>query len=116
MTDNNQQPSFDTFAVVEIFGHQKLAGRVSEQVIAGQGFIRIDVPAVPSFVEYGRQYPEIPAYTRLFGPSAIYSITPCSEEVANAATIRIRERPVEAYVPVLPSRVENSDDDDDTDF
>lgn len=37
---------FEQFAVVELFGHQIIAGKVSEQVIGGQGFVRVDVPAI----------------------------------------------------------------------
>lgn len=58
------ESKFDVWAVVELFGHQRIAGRVTEQVIAGQGFIRVDVPAI------GNQS----GFTRLFGSGAIYSI------------------------------------------
>lgn len=39
------------WAIVELFGHARIAGRVTEQVIAGQGFIRADVPLLPEIVE-----------------------------------------------------------------
>jgi len=61
---------FDNFCIVELFGHQKIAGKVTEQVIAGQGFVRVDVPQTKRF----------PAFTRMFGSGAIYSITPVDEE------------------------------------
>lgn len=103
-----QPPTFDVFAIVELFGHARIAGRVTEQVIAGQGFIRVDVPETPSQ----------PGFTRMFGPSAIYSITPVSEEIATAAAHSIRVEPVNVYM-ALPSRSANDDygqndwDDDD---
>ena len=97
MTTEN---TFDTFAIVELFGHARIAGRVSEQVIAGQGFVRVDVPANA----------EYPAFTRMFGPGAIYSITPVTEEIANAAAERMRERPVTVYIPALPDP--NFDDEE----
>ncbi len=98
--DNTQSaPSFDTFALVEIMGHLKLAGRVSEQTIAGQGFIRIDVPDVEGQ----------PGYTRLFGPNAIYSITPCSEAIAHAYCERNHTRPVQVYELSLPEPLRSSD-------
>jgi hypothetical protein len=37
-------PKFHSWAIVELFGHNQLAGLVTEQTIAGQSFIRIDVP------------------------------------------------------------------------
>lgn len=51
-------------AVVELFGHQKMAGKVTEQSIGPSTFVRIDVP------ETNHQ----PAFTRLLNPSAIYAI------------------------------------------
>ncbi len=92
MDTTQSTPSFDTWALVEIMGHLKLAGRVSEQTIAGQGFIRIDVPAVEGQ----------PGYTRIFGPGSIYSITPCIEEIAVAFCQRNTTRPVQAYELSLP--------------
>jgi hypothetical protein len=89
MTTEN---TFDTFAIVELFGHARIAGRVSEQVIAGQGFVRVDVPAND----------EYPAFTRMFGTGAIYSITPVDESIARAAAERMRENPVTIYIPALP--------------
>jgi hypothetical protein len=39
-----QSDKFDSFAIVEVFGHQKFAGRVTEQAIGGASFVRVDVP------------------------------------------------------------------------
>lgn len=74
---SDQSTVFEVFALVELFGHNKIAGKVSEQVIAGTGFVRVDVP------DTGRK----PAYTRFFNPSAIYGITPVDE----TAMIRLAE-------------------------
>ena len=41
------EPTFECFALVEIFGHTRIAGKVTEQVIAGTGFVRVDVPELP---------------------------------------------------------------------
>ena len=87
---------FDEWAVVELFGHQKIAGRVTEQTIGGTAFVRVDVPAVNSQ----------PEFTKLYGDKAIYSITPCSEEFARLAAARIRAEPVSVYVPELYPREE----------
>lgn len=89
----------------------RLAGQVSEQVIAGHGMLRVDVP------EVNRQ----PAFTRLYGVSAIYSITPVSEEIAKAAAEGFRERPVNVYiaVPQLAEAIDRGqswDDEDEEDF
>jgi hypothetical protein len=91
-----QSPTFDTFAIVELFGHARIAGRVSEQVIAGAGMLRVDVPDLPA-TKYG---PAQPGFTRLFGPGAIYSITPVSEEIAMRAAQSMRVAPVNIYLAV----------------
>lgn len=97
-------PTFCTWALVEIFGHERIAGEVSEQVIAGEGFIRVDVPALAG----------TPAFTRLYGGKAIYSITPVSEAVARLAAGTMRARPVTIYLaPGLADsgRIEEAGDD-----
>lgn len=83
MSETTQQP-FEQWAIVEIMGHQRYAGLVTEQVIAGTGFVRIDVPET----ERG------PAYTKVFGPSAIYGITFCTEEIARAVAEAVYVKPV----------------------
>lgn len=99
MSENN---GFDNFAIVELFGHQKIAGRVTEQVIAGQGFVRVDVP------ENKRHA----AFTRLFGAGAIYSITPVEEDVAIRVAESIWVEPVTVYIS--PARqLETGDDEED---
>jgi hypothetical protein len=103
--DNNG--IFETFAIVEIFGHTRIAGRVSEQIIAGNGFLRVDVPELPA----AGRYPMQPAFTRLYGTAAIYSITPVSEEIAMQAAQSMRVRPVDVYIAV-PQLAEALDDDD----
>ena len=78
---------FELFAIVELFGHQKLAGKVAEQSIGAATFIRIDVPATTSQ----------PPYTRLVNPSAIYAINPTTEEVVNMKAEQLQSKPIEAW-------------------
>ncbi len=99
-----QEQKFDLWCVVEIFGHQRLAGRVTEQTVAGQGFVRIDVPET-----VGQ-----PAFSRLYGPSAIYSLTPVSEETARLVAGRLEQQPITVYGPELVQRMlpVSSEEDD----
>lgn len=39
------QDKFDSWAILELMGHVRLAGRVSETMIAGAPMLRLDVPA-----------------------------------------------------------------------
>ncbi len=54
---------FPCWAIVEVMGHQKFAGMVHEQQVAGVGMLRIDVPAVP---QEGR-CEQLEPYTKLIG-------------------------------------------------
>ncbi len=94
------QNAFETWAVVELFGHNVIAGKVSEQVVAGTGFVRVDVPEISN----------IASYSRLFGGSAIYSITPCSEEIARQYAENLRARPIVIYQVSLPAQIGQEDD------
>ena len=101
MSENDK---FDSWAVVELFGHQQIAGRVTEASIGGCSFLRVDVPEQPAIVAsprngwYGDQ-PATPAYTRYFGNGAIYAMSPCTEAAARSVAARIRVKPPIAYNP-----------------
>jgi hypothetical protein len=88
---------FESWAIVELFGHQQIAGFVSEAEIGGGSFIRVDVPAV------NREGVNHEGCTKYFGPSAIYAIHPCEDLVAREAAERIERRraPVPVRVPSL---------------
>lgn len=101
-------PTTEFWAIVEIYGHTKIAGLVTEQVIAGQGFIRVDVPDLLAAGPYQAQ----PSFTRLYGANAIYSITPVSQELALQAAQSMRVRPVNVYIaPLLAEHIQDGDED-----
>ncbi len=81
------QPKFDHWAIVEIMGHQKYAGRVTEQAIAGSAMLRIDIPA-------GKTQP---AFSKLFNVSSVYSMTPTTEELATAVAAELSHAPIGIY-------------------
>lgn len=86
--------AFDQWCLVELFGHARIAGRVSEQTIGGCAFVRVDVPATPN----------AEAFTKLYGNSAIYAITPVTEEICRAAAVSYQVTPVQPYdIPELRS-------------
>jgi len=78
---------FDQWAIVEVMGHQRLAGRVTEQVVGGTSFVRVDVPEAA-----GCQ-----PFTRLLGSGAIYAITITDEETARAAALAMRAKPMDEF-------------------
>ena len=82
MTDKDQE----LWAIVELFGHQRIAGKISEHNLGGT-FVRVDVPKVN-----GR-----PAFTKLYGHNAVYAITFVDRDVALAAAERMAIAPVTPY-------------------
>jgi len=78
---------FELFAIVELFGHQRLAGKVSEQTVGSSTFVRIDVP------ETSVQ----PKFTRIVNPSAVYAINPVTEEVMLEMAQKIEQKPIDAW-------------------
>ncbi len=77
-----------TWAIVELMGHNVIAGEISEQVIAGVAMLRVDVPACE----------EQPAYTKFYSGSAVYGITPTDEATAARAVNRLRIAPIAPYI------------------
>ncbi|OUM00535.1 hypothetical protein [Variovorax sp. JS1663] len=98
---------FESWGLLELFGHQRLAGKLSEQTIGGVHFIRIDVPEVA----------DVAAYTRFFTQGAIYGMTPMEEATARKLATYLRAVPVSAYelrsVESAPRLTSSTVDDDD---
>lgn len=101
---------FESWGLLELFGHQRLAGKLSEQTIGGVHFIRIDVPELP----------DVAAYTRFFTQGAIYGMTPMEEATARKLAAYLRSVPVSAYelrstetTPRLTSAAAFEEDHDD---
>ncbi len=108
MSQNNQPytPVFD-WAIVELFGHQRIIGQIGEQQIGGETFIRVDVPQVG----------DTPAFTKLYGKGAIYAMTPVTESLAKEALEAMKPVPVNPYDLNLralpaPRRIIEGDDFD----
>lgn len=103
--------AIEFWAIIELFGHNTIAGFVTEQSIGGGAFIRVDVPAVDE---------EHPAFSKFYGDKAVYAISPCSEEVARHAAMKLRVRPISPYVvPVPPPQsqlVDSMADEIDNDY
>lgn len=78
---------FEMYALVELFGHQKIAGLVSEQVVAGQGMLRVDVPETKAN----------PAFTKLYNPSAVYGINPVDKETCMAYAENLEVKPIAVW-------------------
>ena len=74
------------WAIVELMGHRRRAGLVSEVERFGTKLLRIDIPIGATET----------SVTEFYSGSAIYAFRPCSEDVARAAVEAIGDpRPVQ---------------------
>lgn len=111
---SEETTKFEQWAIVEVMGHRRFAGMVSEQTIGGSSFVRVDVPEIEG----------TPAFTKFFGSGSIYCISPVSEAIARGLAAKWREAPISVYdlpaeyrqVPVaIAQRDDHELDDDDYD-
>lgn len=75
---------YEAWAVLEILGHQRYAGRVREWPIGNATFIRLDVPGCE----------DRPGFHKIFGAASVFSITPVTEEVARLMVRELRTWPL----------------------
>lgn len=87
------------FCFLELMGHRKLAGLLTEETVAGFGFLRIDVFTGAETAARATQF---------YSPSAVYAITPTTEETARRFAARA--------IPQPASRWELPAGDDDESF
>ena len=87
---------FGEWAILELMGHRRLGGYVTEQEIAGTAFLRIDVPGDDDSA----------AATQFYAPAAVYAITPTTEEIARAVAAHNRPEPVHRWELPAPTKVE----------
>lgn len=96
MTESNNTPAFSEWCLVELFGYQKIVGHCTEQNIAGTNMLRVDVPNPDGSVKF----------TRFFGGSAIYGISPIAKEMALSMAAGMDKEPVHSYdMPALRDKI-----------
>lgn len=88
---DTKAPGYEGWAILELMGHRRLGGKVSEALVAGAPMLRIDIPSEP------------PA-TQFYGGNSIYCLTPTTQEIATALAKRARPEPVQRWeLPQLPT-------------
>lgn len=98
MSEQEQSTTvFESWALVELMGHQRIVGKAKEEAHFGVPMLRIDVPATE-----GED-----AYTKFYGGGSIYCITPITEAVAMRMLNNVRPDPVPMWdlrtSPALPA-------------
>lgn len=81
------QEKFDVWALIELFGHSRISGRVTERNLGGAAFLQVDVPETA----------KNPAFTRILNPSAIYAINPIDEQTARNYASRLDAAPIKSW-------------------
>lgn len=91
--------AFEAHCIVEIMGHQIIAGKVSEETHFGSPLMRVDVPKTS----------KRDSFTVYYGGGAIYKITPTTEEICAAFVEKQEPEPIKPYMLALPTLAEKVD-------
>ena len=108
--------TFKEWCILELMGHRKLAGLVSEQEIAGHGFLRLDIHTTKRYRPDGNEVGDDHKSTQFYSPSSVYAITPVTEDTARAFAEGNQPAPVTRWeLPGLAPRTDRDLDlrDDD---
>jgi hypothetical protein len=124
---------FAQWVILELLGHRRLAGFLTEQQIAGASFLRIDVPG-PKICEccggagmlsqddaegWTTDVGECPdchglkteiTATQFYAPASVYAITPTDEGIARTVAALNAPAPVKRWE--LPPSVRGDVDED----
>lgn len=76
---------FEAWGLVELMGHQRVAGRLSEQPLGGGNMLRVDIPNGDGF------------RTAYYGASSIYAVHITDEAAARKLAGNQGARPPYAY-------------------
>lgn len=92
--ESSSSKPFASWAVLELMGRTVVAGFAEEISFGGTTMIRLDVPAVTD-PDSGDL---IPAWSKIYSPTAIWACTPVGEDEAKMAAAKCRARPLPSYV------------------
>jgi len=83
---SSDQPveTFDQWCLVELMGHRRVYGHVTEAKIAGAELLRVDVFSGDDLA---------PTATQYYSPSALYALTPVGEEACRRGTAQVAPPP-----------------------
>lgn len=91
------------WGILELMGHVRVAGAISEEERFGGKIGRIDIPNKDGGFT-----------TQFFNASSIYRLTPTTEEVARQAALACQPTPVHSWE--LPKAIADDRDDDELPF
>ena len=95
MADETKASAFEGWAILELMGHRRLAGYLSDAVVGGVALLRIDVPNndwKPG-VDGSQEW----VATQCYSGASIYCITPTTEAIARKVATSCHPAPVTAW-------------------
>lgn len=90
--------TFQHWAIVELMGHRRLGGLVTEEERCGTMMLRVDIPPADDDAQTITQY---------YGGSVIYALTITDEETARAFADQNNQRPIDAWSARRMLRIED---------
>ncbi len=100
----SEATEFRQWAILELLGHVKVAGLVTEETHFGTALGRIDIPtAEGAFI------------TQYFGGSSVYRMTPTTEEIARSVAARNVPTPAHRWELPAPQQQPSEPLDDEWD-
>lgn len=85
------QANFSHWAILEVFGHEKYAGKVSTETIGSTSMIKLEVPEIVN------EKVTLPGFIKFLNHTSIFSITPVTEEYAKEMAKTLSKHPIEGY-------------------
>lgn len=82
MEEQNQ----DDWVIMELMGHRRLVGKLTEATFAGGAFLRLDIPK--NGEDFSTQY---------YSPAAVYCITPTTEDMVRLMAKNSQPAPVSRW-------------------
>jgi hypothetical protein len=94
---STETPAFEGHVILELMGHRRLAGYLTEAQIGGATFLRLDIPAAGGTGAVATQF---------YAPAAVYCITPTDEATARAVASLAQVAPVSRWELPAPDHDE----------
>jgi hypothetical protein len=101
------EEKYEMWAMVELFGRQRIAGKVTPCELGAGALVRIDVPAIG----------DRPPLTKFYNVKAIYGITPVDQATCKRMARDIRAEPISEYsIQAEMRRLKPGSDEGEVDF
>lgn len=102
--DEQPAPALTAWALVELFGHQRIVGWVTVDPVDFPGMVRVDVPDLLKNGKIERK-----GFTRYLGRGALYAVNPVDEQTVRAMLPHVSGHPAAPLSMSFSSRGEDDE-------